>query len=122
PVYGTQNAEHAAELEKQARKGAKGWPMWLWTVEQEVVADRDLDPATVRDAHLVLYGTPGDNAVLDRIAARLPIRVQGDAVVAGEQRFVGAGVGTKLVYPNPEAPDHYVIVMTAPTLDGVRRS
>jgi predicted esterase len=120
-VYGTQNAERAPDLEKLARKGAKGWPMWLWTVDQEVIADRDVDAALLRDAHLVLYGTPGDNAVLDRIASRLPIRVEGDAVVAGGRRFTGSGVGTKLIYPNPEAPDHYVIVMTAPTLDGVRR-
>jgi predicted esterase len=121
-VFGTQNAEHAAELEKLAKKGARGWPMWLWTVDQEVVADRDVTEAMMRDAHLVLYGTPGDNAVLDRIAARLPIRVEGDAIVAGTRRFTGKGVGTKFVYPNPEAPDHYVIPMMAPTVDGVRRA
>lgn len=120
-VYGSQNAEHTEDLQKQAKKGAKGWPMWLWTVDQEVVADRDLTPAMIRDAHLVLYGTPGDNSVLDRIMPKLPIRVEGDAVVLGNQRFTGQGVGTRFIYPNPEAGDRYVIVQTAPTADGVRR-
>jgi hypothetical protein len=120
-VYGTQNAEHRAELEKLAQKGAKGWPLWLWSVDQQVIPDTAVTPELMREAHLVLYGTPGDNAVLDRIATKLPIRVEGDAVVVGEKRFAGKGVGTKFVYPNPESPERYVIVMTSPTLDGVRR-
>jgi predicted esterase len=120
-VYGTQRAENTAELEKLAKKGAKGWPMWLWTVDQEVIADRNVTPELARSAHLVLYGTPGDNSVLDRIAAKLPVRVEGEQVLLGAQKFSGKGVGTKFVYPNPESPERYVIVMTAPTIDGVRR-
>src|SRR5205085_1030764 len=120
-VYGTQNAEHAAELKAIASKGAKGWPLWLWTVDQEVVADRDVTPAMLREGHLVLYGTPGDNALLDRVAAKLPIRVEGEAIVAGSERHMGKGVGTRFIYPNPESPEHCLTVFTAPTLDGVRR-
>ena len=39
----------------------------------------------------------------------------------GSKRYTGSGVGTRFLYPNPEAPGHYVMVMAAPTLDGVRR-
>jgi hypothetical protein len=120
-VYGTQRAERAADLKKLAEKGAKGWPMWLWTVEQEVVKDSEVTPELARSAHLVLYGTPGDNLVLDRVMSRLPIRVEGDAVVLGDKRLTGSGVGTRFIYPNPEAPERYLIVQSAPSLDGVRR-
>jgi Putative esterase len=120
-VYGTQRAEHAAELEQIAQKGARGWPLWLWTVEQEVVKDTDVTPELAADAHLVLYGTPGDNALLDRIMERLPIRVAGDAVSLGSARFTSKGVGVRFIYPNPEAPGRYVIVQSGPTLDGVKR-
>ncbi len=120
-VYGTQRADQTDELQKAARRGAKGWPLWLWTVDQEVVADTALTSEMIRDAHLVLYGTPGANAVLDRVMSKLPIRVVGDAVVAGAERFEGSGVGTRFIYPNPESPDRYVIVQAGPTLDGVRR-
>jgi len=120
-VYGTQRPEHREDLEKAAKKGAKGWPMWLWTVDQEVVADRDVTPAMIRDGHLVLYGTPGDNAVLDRVMSKLPIRIEADAVVAGSERYTGTGVGTRFIYPNPESPERYLIVQAAPTVEGVRR-
>lgn len=120
-VYGTQNPEHTAELKKQAEKGARGWPLWLWTVEQEIVKDSEVTPELSREAHLVLYGTPGDNAVLDRVMAQLPIRIEAGAVSVGAKRYTTPGVGTRFIYPNPEAPDRYVIVQAGPTLDGVRR-
>jgi hypothetical protein len=120
-VYGTQRPEHAAELKKLAEKGARGWPLWLWTVEQEVIKDSEVTPALAKSATLVLYGTPGDNALLDRLRDKLPIRVEADAVVLGEKRYANKGVGTRFIYPNPEAPGKYVIVMAAPTMDGVRR-
>jgi enterochelin esterase-like enzyme len=121
-VYGTGRPENTGELKKLAQKGAKGWPLWLWTVEQEVVADTAVTPELAKGAHLVLYGTPGDNRVLDRIMGKLPIQVEAGAVTLGGKRFDQKGVGTRFIYPNPEAPTRYVIVNAAPTLDGVRRS
>jgi predicted esterase len=120
-VYGTQRPEHAAELKQIAEKGARGWPLGLWTVEQEVVKDSEVTPALAAAAHLVLYGTPGDNALLDRIMGRLPIRVASDAINVGAARFASTGVGVRFIYPNPEAPGRYVIVQSGPSLDGVRR-
>jgi poly(3-hydroxybutyrate) depolymerase len=120
-VFGTRRPEHAEALEKIARRGARGWPTGAWTVEQEVLPDTAITHAIASSAHLVLYGTPGDNRVLDRITDRLPIRVTSDAVVLGRHRHTGRGVGTRFVYPNPEAPARYVIVAAAPTLDGVQR-
>ncbi len=120
-VYGTQRPEHVAALKQTAERGARGYPLWLWTVEQEVVPDTQVTPELAQKAHLVLYGTPGDNAVLDRIAPKLPIRVAADAVELGALRFAQKGVGTCFIYPNPEAPERYVTVFGAPTVDGVRR-
>jgi enterochelin esterase-like enzyme len=120
-VYGTQRPESTAALKALAEKGARGYPLWLWSVEQEVLADSAVTPELAQSAHLVLYGSPGDNAVLDRIAAKLPIRVDGDAVQVGTQRVHAKGAGTRFIYPNPEAPERYVLVFTGPTLDGVKR-
>jgi hypothetical protein len=120
-VYGSARPEHTAELKKLAEKGARGWPLWLWTVEQEVLKDSEVTPEIARDAHLVLYGTPGDNSVLDRVMSQLPVRVETDAVVVGDKRYGGAGVGTRFIYPNPEAPERYIVVQSGPSMDGVRR-
>ncbi len=120
-VYGTQRPENAPALKQLAEKGARGYPLWLWSVDQEVLADTAVTPELAQSATLVLYGSPGDNRVLDRIAGKLPIRVEGDAVVVGAQRVKAKGAGTRFVYPNPEAPERYVLVFTGPTLDGVKR-
>lgn len=120
-VYGTQRAANTAQLKQLAEKGARGYPLWLWTVDQEVIADSAVTPELAKSAHLVLYGTPGDNVVLDRIAPKLPIQVDSTAVKLGTNRYTQKGVGTRFLYPNPEAPARYVMVFSAPTLDGVRR-
>lgn len=118
-VYGTAIPEQTEGLRKAAQRGAHGWPLWLWRVEQPVLADTELTDELMQRHHVVLYGTPGANRVLSRIEADLPIRVQADAVVVGGERFTGKGVGTKLIYPNPLARGRYVIVQAAPTLEGV---
>lgn len=119
-VYGTANPAHSAELRKQAERGARGWPLWLWRVNQPVVADSELSDEQLRDYNLVLYATPGSHSFLSRIEDQLPIRVEADAVVVGTQRFTDKGVGTKFIYPNPLNPKRYVIVQAAPTLEAVR--
>jgi len=110
-VYGTQNASHTSSLQRTAQRGANGWPLGLWHLDQRVVADTEVTAQMMREAHLALYGGPGDNAVLDRIMEQLPIRAEEDAVVmANGQRFEGRRVGARYVYPNPEQPDRYVLV------------
>ncbi|MFI5308623.1 MAG: extensin family protein, partial [Polyangiales bacterium] len=119
-VYGTADANVADALKKTAERGAHGWPLWLWGVQQKVLADSEVDDAFMRSHNLVLYATPGSNRLLDRIAARLPVRIDGEGIVLGGRRFAASGVGIKLIYPNPLAPDRYVIVQAAPTLAAVQ--
>ncbi len=119
-VFGTQNAANTEALRRAARRGSEGWPVWLWNHVQQVVADTDVTDAMMRDACLVLYGTHGDNAVLERIAAQLPIKLEADAVVVGTQRYTGDDVGTRFIYPNPLAPDRYVVVQGGITTQAVQ--
>ncbi|MEM9192613.1 MAG: prolyl oligopeptidase family serine peptidase [Myxococcota bacterium] len=109
-VYGTGVEDDTAALRAAAERGSRGWPLWLWRFNQEVVADTEVDEGLMADAHLVLYGTPGANAVLDRIAADLPIQIDDSAVLVGGQRYEGRDVGTRFIYPNPLSPNRYVIV------------
>jgi enterochelin esterase-like enzyme len=118
-VYGTADPSRTAALRRAAERGAKGWPLWLWRVEQPVVADTDVTDELVRTHHLVLYATPGANQTLERMIKELPIHVDGQGVQVGARRFVASGVGVKFVFPNPLATDRYVIVQAAPTPDAV---
>ncbi len=122
-VYGTQDPEAEDDLRRAAERGAHGWVQGLWNYHQLVVADTALTEEQMRTHHVVLYGTPGSNAVLERIADRLPIHAAADGVHVGERVYAGAGVGVRFVYPSPLVPEggapRYVIVQTAPTTQGV---
>ena len=112
-VYGTQNARNEAALRRVAQQGANGWPLWVWNLGQRVVADTDVTEEMAASAHLALYGGPGDNAVLARIRDALPIRAEESAIVFDNgERFAGGQLGVRFIYPNPEAPDRYVLVHT----------
>jgi hypothetical protein len=118
-VYGSGDAALSAQLRKSAERGARGWPLWLWRVDQPVMADSEVSDELMRQHNLVLYGTAASNSLLVRMAGQLPIRIESDAVVMGEQRFTGPGVGTKFIYPNPLAKGRYVIVQAGPSIEGV---
>jgi pimeloyl-ACP methyl ester carboxylesterase len=118
-VYGTQNESHTEALKKAATRGAQGWPLWLWRYQQKVVSDKEVTDEMMRDQHLVLYGTPGDNLILERIKNKLPIQVLPDGVMLGKERLSGERVGVKFIYPNPLAPNRYVIVQAGVSTDAV---
>ncbi len=120
-VYGTLNEADTEALREAAERGARGWPLWGWDISQRVVADRDLDEETMRTHHVVLYATPGSHRVLERIAAQLPIRIDENGIAIGERRYDGGDVGTRFIYPNPLAPDRYVIVQAAPDAGTVKQ-
>jgi len=123
-VYGTRRPAHTEALRDAAERGAGGWPLWLWGFDQPVVADADLSREQVARSHLVLYGTPGANALLEAFAEALPIAVTDQGVRVGAAPPVeGPDVGVRFVFPNPAAlaagRDRYLIVQAGPTPEAV---
>lgn len=88
-----------------------------------VIPDTAVTDAVLRERHLVLIGTRASNAVLDRLADRLPIRVDGEAALLRGVRYEGQGpagsLGVIFVAPNPEAPHHQLVVRTGSGRRGV---
>src|SRR5205085_9315426 len=58
----------------------------------------------------VLWGDTGSNQVLARIAGRLPIRWDPQAVHAGAQSYPADHHVPVLIYPNPLNPHRYVVL------------
>jgi hypothetical protein len=74
--------------------------------------DVDVTDADIAAYNLVLWGDPGSNAVLRRIADRLPVRWSADAVALAGRSFPADRHVPVLAYPNPLAPVHYVVTNT----------
>jgi hypothetical protein len=94
---------------------AEAW-RWLrqWRRRYQAVpphkADSEVTPTDVQQKNLILFGGPSQNAITRRISPRLPVRLEKDAVVAGDRRYEGQGLGLKLIYPNPENPARAVVI------------
>lgn len=76
--------------------------------EARVKDDTAISDADVAGANLVLWGDPSSNAVLAKIADKLPIRWTKEEVVAGDRRFLADQYVPILIYPNPLNPQRYV--------------
>lgn len=118
-VYGTANAEHTEALRRAAQKGARGWPLWTWSVAQRVVADTEVTDEMMASGTVVLYGTASDNVLINRMGQRLPIRADETGITVGGRRFEGPDVGIRYIYPNPLSPRSYVIVQTGVSPEAV---
>jgi hypothetical protein len=78
--------------------------------EAQVRDDKDITDAEIAASNLVLWGDPGSNRLLARIADRLPVKWTAAGVVAGSQRFDAATHAPILIYPNPLNPSKYIVL------------
>ena len=77
--------------------------------------DTAITDADIAASNLVLWGDPGSNQVLARIAGRLPIHWTKDAVVIGGTRYPAATHALLLIYPNPLNPKKYIVLNSGVT-------
>jgi hypothetical protein len=109
-VLGTQASE--AELEAARREadairafGSRGARYWTPMKKDSEVTSEDISRY-----HLIPVGTARSNSWINKINSKLPIRIEDDAVIAGNRRFSGRDVGLRMIYPNPLNPRKYVVI------------
>jgi hypothetical protein len=83
--------------------------------EPRVRDDIAITDADIAGNNLVLWGDPGSNKVLARIAGQLPIRWSPDGVLVGNSRFGSDTHTLLLIYPNPLNPNKYVVLNSGAT-------
>lgn len=87
----------------------EGWDEYFRATLPERT-DQTLTAADIRGKNLYLFGDPGSNAVLARLLPKLPLRWTKEYVEIAGQRFSTKDHIPMLVYPNPESPNHYVVI------------
>lgn len=78
--------------------------------EPRLKNDADVTDADVANYNLVLWGDPGSNQILGRIADRLPILWTRNAVAVGSQRYPSDTHAPILITPNPLNLRRYVVL------------
>jgi hypothetical protein len=72
--------------------------------------DAQIDEEDVANSNLVLWGDPGSNQLLARIADQLPISWDEKQITVGERRFPAESHAVIAIYPNPLNPEKYVVL------------
>ena len=78
--------------------------------DARVKNDSDVSEEDIAAHNLVLWGDPSSNAVLAKIADKLPIEWNGDSITMGSKTFAAADHALALIFPNPLNPDRYVVI------------
>jgi len=75
-----------------------------------VKKDAEITDADIKNSNLVLWGDPKSNALLAKIADKLPVKWTDKGIVLGGQTYDPATHVPVLVYPNPLNPKKYVVL------------
>ena len=78
--------------------------------EAQVRNDSEITDEDIANNNLVLWGDPGSNKVLARIADKLPVKWTGAEVLIGSVRYAANTHAPILIYPNPLNPSRYVVL------------
>ena len=87
----------------------------LFRGEARVKKDVDVTADDMSRYHLILWGDPSSNQMLSRVLPSLPIRWTQDTVAVGSSEFSASNHVPVLIYPNPLAPTHYVVLNSGMT-------
>jgi predicted esterase len=122
-VYGASDPTQTRANEEVAR----AWAAIRWgvTVQYPVMSDVEFlerGQALANDKALFLVGNAASNQVTRALDDKLPIHVEGGAVVMGKERFEGEEVGAAFIRPNPLRPERYVVVVEGVDARGTWRS
>jgi hypothetical protein len=87
------------------------YEQWRLQFRGEPLRKKDVD-ITQKDcqySHLILWGDPSSNAVLKKIAAKLPIQWTAEGVKVGDKTY-GPDHIPVMVYPNPLDHRKYIVI------------
>lgn len=96
-------------VESEQQRAIKEWRRHF-RGDAQVRKDADITDADITASNLILWGDPGSNKLLARIADKLPIKWTAEGVVVGDKRFAAATHAPILIFPNPLNPNKYVVL------------
>lgn len=72
--------------------------------------DSDIKDEDIAAHNLVLWGDPSSNAILAKIADKLPIKWDAKQITVGSETYAADKHVPVLIYPNPLNPNRYVVL------------
>jgi hypothetical protein len=99
----------AARSEREWQHFKKGWREHF-RGDAPVKWDKDVTAEDVKNNNLILFGDPQSNALIARVAKRLPMVWNAQQIRVGQQTFDAQSHALVMIYPNPLNPKRYVVL------------
>jgi predicted esterase len=109
------SADHQRWCDWTLARFEREWDKWL-RGRVPVVNDTDVTEELIATKHLVLFGDPGSNSVLSKVATRLPARWTRDSLAIAGATYDPALHGLVLIHPNPLNSRRYIVVNSGMTM------
>jgi hypothetical protein len=103
------NDTTGAWVEREMKHATDAWRA-QFRGEARVQCDTSINDEDIANSNLVLWGDPQSNSVLKRIAGKLPIRWEADAIHVGDRTYPAGTDVPVMIYPNPLNPKRYVVL------------
>ena len=94
---------------------ATGFWRKVFRGDAPVKADTEISDDDIKNSNLVLWGDPSSNAVLKKIADKLPLKWDAKNITFAGQTYDATHVAPVLIFPNPLNPTKYVVLNSGPT-------
>ncbi len=94
----------------QVVRASLAWTSQLVSQKITVIPAGQITPEIMERSNLICFGDVDNNPILAKLADRLPLRAEGGRIWLADKALSEAVAGFVMVYPNPLAPDRYVVV------------
>ncbi|AWM42073.1 Prolyl oligopeptidase family protein [Gemmata obscuriglobus] len=109
PTGKAANEKVGAWAEKELKHATEHWRK-QFRGDAPLKADAEVTDADIANNNLILWGDPRSNAVLAKIADKLPVKWTDTGVVLGKHTYDAGTHVPVLIYPNPLNPQKYVVL------------
>lgn len=75
----------------------------------------DVTPDDMKKYHLILWGDPQSNPLIAQVLPRLPLQWSAGSLLIGGKSWDSENYVPVMIYPNPAAPDRYVVLNSGVT-------
>ncbi len=103
------NAEVGSWVKKEQNQAIKLWRQFF-RGDARVVLDKDLKASDIENSHLILWGDPSSNSVIQKVLSDLPIQWDKEKIHANGKTYSAKANIPVLIYPNPLNPERYVVL------------
>jgi predicted peptidase len=109
PTDKPSHAEIGKWVDSEMRRALEQWRQHF-RGDARVKNDTEVTEADIAAHHLVLWGDPTSNKLLNRLHEKLPIQWDSQQVRLGKDNFPAAHHVPILIFPNPLNPQKYVVL------------